>query len=106
LGFDPALQKGQISREDRSMKLSDLDDNKKYTEVSFMIFRTGSCLIVGNCNEKILKFIFEFIKGILQEEYNQIKVVNDEPSTKIKKTKLRKKNVFMSENYYSENITV
>ena len=106
LGFDLALQKGQISREDRSMKLSDLDDNKKYTEVSFMIFRTGSCLIVGNCNEKILKFIFEFIKGILQEEYNQIKVVNDEPSTKIKKTKLRKKNVFMSENYYSENITV
>ena len=106
LGFDIALQKGQISREDRSMKLSDLDDNKKYTEVSFMIFRTGSCLIVGNCNEKILKFIFEFIKVILQEEYNQIKVANDEPSTKIKKTKLRKKNVFMSENYYSENITV
>jgi hypothetical protein len=106
LGFDHALQKGQISREDRSMKLSDLDDNKKYTEVSFMIFRTGSCLIVGNCNEKILKFIFEFIKVILQEEYHQIKVANDEPSTKIKKTKLRKKNVFMSENYYSENITV
>jgi len=106
LGFDPALQKGQISREDRTMKLSDLDDNKKYTEVSFMIFRTGSCLIVGNCNEKILKFIFEFIKGILQEEYNQIKVVNDEPNTKIKKTKLRKKNIFMCENYYSENITV
>ena len=46
-------QNGRILLEDNKLKLSELNDNKKYTEVSFMIFRTGSCLIVGNCSENI-----------------------------------------------------
>jgi Fe-S-cluster formation regulator IscX/YfhJ len=58
------IQCGRILHEDRSMKLSDLISSKKYTEVSFMIFRTGSCLVVGNCTERILRFVFEFIKQI------------------------------------------
>jgi hypothetical protein len=102
LGFDYTLQNGQILKEDNTMKLSELDDNKKYTEVSFMIFRTGSCLIVGNCSEKILKFIFEFIKTILTSEYKNIYVVNDDTVEKIKKTKLRKRTIQMTEPYYKE----
>ena len=43
-----------------------------------MIFRTGSCLIVGNCTEKILRFVFEFIKNILQNEYEKIVSPNEE----------------------------
>ena len=77
--------------EDRKMKMSDLNDYNKYTEISFMIFRTGSCLIVGNCTEKILRFIFEFIKNILENEYNNIVVKNENVIIKVKKTKLRKK---------------
>ena len=50
--FDIEKQKGLIHDSDRNMKLSELDDYKKYTEISFMIFRTGSVLIVGNCTEK------------------------------------------------------
>jgi len=104
IGFDTELQKGHISENDRNMKMTELGDNKKYTEVSFMIFRTGSCLIVGNCNEKILKFIFEFIKHILNVEYHNINVVNNDVTTKIKKTKLRKKQVYMTQQYFTENV--
>ena len=91
IGFDPILQNGKIIECERGMKMSELNDNKKYTEVSFMIFRTGSCLIVGNCSEKVLLFIFEFIKQILKTEYYSIHVVNDEQVVKHKKTKLRKR---------------
>lgn len=91
IGFDPILQNGKIIECERGMKMSELNDNKKYTEVSFMIFRTGSCLIVGNCTEKILLFIFEFIKQMLQTEYGPIHVANDETIVKQKKTKLRKR---------------
>lgn len=97
IGFNEELQDGQINLEDRKMKLSELNDNVKYKEVSFMIFRTGSCLIVGNCTEKVLKFVFEFIKKILYEEYENIFVENDEPVEKNKKQKLRKKTITVGE---------
>jgi len=106
LGFDPSVQNGKIIVKDRSMKMSELDDNKKYTEVSFMIFRTGSCLIVGNCSEKILMFIFEFIKNILQAEYHEIHTANEEVVVKNKKTKIRKKKINISQSYYDNTISV
>ena len=105
-GFDPSIQNGKIIVNDRSMKMSELDDNKKYTEVSFMIFRTGSCLIVGNCSEKILMFIFDFIKNILQTEYHKIHTANEEVVVKNKKTKIRKKKINISQSYYDNTISV
>ena len=45
---------------------------KKNNEVSFMIFRTGSVLIVGKCDEKILFNIYDFLKNILTTEYKEI----------------------------------
>ena len=100
LGFDFEKQNGKIVLEDRNMKMNELIDNKKYTEVSFMIFRTGSCLIVGNCSEKILKYIYEFIKIILENEYHAIAVVNEEPVVKNKTLKLRKKMITVTSDYY------
>ena len=94
--FDKKIQNGQIMLEDRKMKMSELNDYNKYTEISFMIFRTGSCLIVGNCTERILRFVFEFIKNILEEEYNNIIVKNEIVVCKVKKTKLRKKIITVS----------
>ena len=67
-----------------------------------MIFRTGSCLIVGNCSEGILMFIYEFIKNIFQNEYQHISVSNEEPIVKNKITKIRKKTVLVTSEYYSE----
>ena len=40
--------------------------------VSFMIFRTGSILIVGKCSKEILQYIYLFIKKIILEEYPNI----------------------------------
>jgi hypothetical protein len=96
VGFDFATQNGQILQEDRAMKMSELGDNKKYTEVSFMIFRTGSVLIVGNCTERILKYVFEFIKTILAAEYQNIYVLTEEPVNKNKKVKIRKRTIVMT----------
>jgi hypothetical protein len=45
-----------------------------YYEVSFMIFRTGSILIVGKCNEDILTTIYRFICNILESEYSSIQM--------------------------------
>lgn len=105
-GFDESKQNGQILPEDRSMKMSELGLNKKYTEISFMIFRTGSGLIVGNCTERILKFVFEFIKHVLSSEYQEINVVNDEPLNKNKKPKLRKKTVQVTNSYFTDSVSI
>jgi len=104
LGFDPDIQNGKIMQNDRSMNMRELCENKKYTEVSFMIFRTGSCLIVGNCSEKILMYIFEFIKNILQKEYQNIHTTNEGGVTKNKKSKLRKKKINISQIYYNNTV--
>jgi len=104
LGFDYDLQNGQVLTEDRSMKMNELKDNKKYTEISFMIFRTGSCLIVGNCSEVVLKFVFEFVKGILVKEYQNICVANEKPINKNKNTKIIKRIVQVTKEYYNEKV--
>lgn len=103
-GFDTDLQNGKILTEDRSMKMTELKDNKKYTEISFMIFRTGSCLIVGNCSEKILNFVFDFVKKILTDEYQYIHVMNEKPVNKNKNTKIIKKIINVTKDYYMEHI--
>lgn len=101
IGYDKELQCGKISEMDKRMKISELGETNKYTEVSLMIFRTGSCLIVGNCSEKTLRFIFEFIKDILIEEYAEIVVKTEQSVPKIKKQKLRKRTVNVSKEYFA-----
>ena len=86
------------------MKLSELDDYKKYTEVSFMIFRTGSVLIVGNCTEKILRFVYDFIKTLLQSEYSIIYAPGNNEQSKVKKEKIRKKIIHVTNEYYNSNV--
>ena len=40
--------------------------------LSFMVFRTGSVLIVGKCEKRILIHVYNFIKNILEENYTEI----------------------------------
>jgi hypothetical protein len=66
-------------------------------KVSFMIFRTGSVLIVGKCDEDILRQIYVFIKNILQSEYATVGGENIDYKLQInKKKKIRKKNIIIS----------
>ena len=68
-------------------------NHKNYDEVSFMIFRTGSVLIVGKCDENILYNIYNFIKNILECEYDVINSSGmDVPiKNKIRNKKIRKR---------------
>jgi hypothetical protein len=90
---DVDLQNGcQISKDKTELY-------KNVKQVSFMIFRTGSVLIVGKCDENVLLLIYQFLKNIFVKEYinicqknanvdmNEIKIEKD------KKKKIRKKNV-------------
>ena len=57
-----------------------------------MIFRTGSVLIVGKSDETLLYHIYEFLKKILQDNYEEIFVslnIRDE-KTEIKKQQKQK----------------
>ena len=63
---DVGIQNGcQISEENKKLY-------KNIKEVSFMIFRTGSVLIVGKCDENVLMVIYDFLKIILNNEYTNI----------------------------------
>jgi hypothetical protein len=92
---DVDLQNGcQISKDKTELY-------KNVKQVSFMIFRTGSVLIVGKCDENVLLLIYQFLKNIFIKEYinicqknanmdmNEIKIEKD------KKKKIRKKNVII-----------
>jgi hypothetical protein len=94
---DIGIQTGsQISEEKRVL-------HSNISEVSFMIFRTGSVLIVGKCDEYVLLLIYEFLKNILITEYKEIRQYSDNanednvpPATKDKKKKIRKKFITVS----------
>lgn len=75
-------------------------DTTDYTRVAFMIFRTGSVLIVGKCNENVLNNIYHFLVRILKTEYYSIgqhKSVSDLTPVKDKKKKTRKKMITVTE---------
>jgi len=57
-------------------------------EVSYMIFRTGSVLIVGKCVDSDINMIYDYVKNILITEYEQINQIT--PITEIVKTKKHK----------------
>jgi hypothetical protein len=72
------------------------DKYKNVTQVSFMIFRTGSVLIVGMCDEYILRDIYQFIKELLKEEFKYIcqKIITpSDLRNKDKKKKIRRKTI-------------
>jgi hypothetical protein len=92
---DIGVQNGcQISEENKHLY-------KNIKEVSFMIFRTGSVLIVGKCDENVLVIIYDFLKIILNNEYKNIcqkhSVNHDNTllTTKDKTKKVRRKNVIV-----------
>ena len=62
--YDPSIeiQTGQQPQEKK----------EGIVKVSFMIFRTGSALIVGKCTEEILYKIYDFLCNIFVSEYKNI----------------------------------
>ena len=56
-----------------------------------MIFRTGSVLIVGNCDEDILHIIYNYLKEVIYNEYNKIFIKINNEQKKNANKKIRKK---------------
>jgi len=106
--YDPCSYPGiqckiYYSEKDGIMKSKENEiPNPELFKVSFMIFRTGSVLIVGKCDELILGKIYEFLKDILYTEYGKIcqKMMPDERDQMIlnknKKKKVRRKEIFFN----------
>ena len=85
-GFKPSLDNG--------------GDNKEYNAawqgISFMIFRTGSVLIVGNCNRCVINIIYLFLKNLLILEHPEIFIKNNSDTKKKSVKKVRKKNILFT----------
>ena len=69
--------------------------NGNCREISFMIFRTGSVLIVGKCSDELLLIIYEFIKKILYDNYEEIFVELNNKNSQIKEKKQKKKYIYI-----------
>jgi len=99
-------QCGRVSPEDHKLTMSQLDKTRKYTSVTFTLFRTGSCLISGNCDEDVLFYIYDFVCKFLREEYEEIRANTKAfpEEIKAKKPVLRKRVVRMTPDYYAANV--
>jgi TATA-box binding protein (TBP) (component of TFIID and TFIIIB) len=81
-------------------KYNILTNNDTIT-ISYMIFRTGSILIVGKCNEDQLYEAYNYLKNILEIEFHIItqgvidfKLIQENKKNKIKKCK--KKTIYIT----------
>ena len=70
------------------------------TSISFMIFRTGSVLIVGKCEMDQLNLVYNYLVKLLHDEFVNVNIsynlVDDlEKKKKDKKVKIRKKTIYI-----------
>jgi hypothetical protein len=96
----PGVQCKFYHKENSKEQTGIIDSSNETTKgISFMVFRTGSVLIVGMCEEYVIREIYQFLKKLLTHEYIHIfqKNENIENKNKTYKTKkVRKKFIFIS----------
>ncbi len=83
--------------------------DKNIQKISYMIFRTGSILIVGKCSEEVLRIVYEYVKTLLTTEYSEIMTSNiDRSEQKVKApiSKQRKKVIYVNNNNPDSNIAI
>jgi TATA-box binding protein (TBP) (component of TFIID and TFIIIB) len=79
------------------IKEAETQQKKDKIKVSFMIFRTGSILVVGKCDEVVLTIVYQFLKDIIEKHFKQICQLSrgkftDESLTLRAPKKVKKKN--------------
>ena len=100
------MQNGQQLSAENTKNMKDKKEKAKanalaninIVEVSFMIFRTGSVLIVGMCEENVLNDIYGFLTRLLKVEFDQIcqsLIGTSHAILKDKKKKVRRKVVMI-----------
>ena len=97
--YDPCTYPGIQSKIffDGDGNISTSPTDKTVTRgISFMIFRTGSVLIVGKCEEAVLYKIYDFIKQLLHDKYHTIIDRNCTQTKKENKPKIFKRFILCS----------
>ena len=63
-----------------------------------MIFRTGSTLIVGKCDEKVIRDIYNFLVKLFIAEYSGINCGKSDTETikPVKKTKTKRTTIYVN----------
>lgn len=96
--YDPSIvtQTGQQPKE----------KSREIVKVSFMIFRTGSALIVGKCTEDILHEIYDFLCNIFRCEYKNIYcgAIHISQKQSLPKRKFNKKKIMVNPSTTSSQI--
>ena len=99
-GIQCKFHYNRYNTEHNGFKIANQEGGDEYESawqhISFMIFRTGSVLIVGNCDSNILNIIYVFLKKILQDEYVNISIKNNTIKKKKSAKKVRKKIVLFT----------
>jgi len=92
---DSDVQTGSQKKSENTIGANKKDKN--IVEVSFMIFRTGSILIVGMCDDNVLYSIYEFLKKILTVEFPKIhqNIISGD-ALLLQKKKVRRKTIMMN----------
>lgn len=70
--YNPLITNNFSSNSQCITETKNANNENIYKKISFMIFRTGSVLIVGKCDESILLEVYEYLKTILHNEYKNI----------------------------------
>lgn len=83
--YDPCSYPGVQSK----YIINDKKEEKQIT-LSFMIFRTGSVLIVGKCSKEHIIMVYEFLKELFKNEY---KIINQNGLNIDKEIEKPKKNI-------------
>tara|TARA_Y100001970_G_C14162605_1_gene819423 strand:- start:608 stop:1636 length:1029 start_codon:yes stop_codon:yes gene_type:complete len=97
--YDPCSYPGILCRQYK---------HKNYT-LSFMIFRTGSVLIVGKCEIDVIQEVYEYLKQIFYDEFNEISIprsnyikeqekFNQDKKNKTNNKKKKKKIIYIHDN--------
>lgn len=102
---DKLKDKKTIAKENKAIT----NETKTIFKVSFMIFRTGSVLVVGRCNDIMINEIYLFIKNILSKEFCNININNEmtdiDKETKNKRLS-KKKKLKINTNYFNNYINI
>jgi hypothetical protein len=108
--YDPCMYPGIQCK--YNYEINNDNGTTTHKKVSFMIFRTGSVLIMGKCKEYILFKMFDIVSKLLIEKYEYISQGNiennkkednfennvDEKSATKTKTKKNKRKIIMMDN--------
>jgi len=87
------IQNGICSCEKRCSKKGTGEGENQCLEISFMVFRTGSVLIVGHCSIPILHIVYNFLKTILIDDFKDFRIETAKPLIKPEKKKKRRKKI-------------